>query len=148
MDSLGLSSFVKTTGGTGLHVLVPILSNLSFENLRSLCDVFGDFIDRALPGVLTREWQIKGRAGKLFFDCGQNARGKSIIAPYSPRALPAATVSMPLRWEELEYVEPTDFTIHTALARLRERGDPWESILSAKTDLMAAFQSPSASPST
>ena len=69
------------------------------------------------------EWAVRRRTGKIFFDYNQNSRGKSLAAPYSPRRHPAATVSMPISWDELETVYPTDFTLHTVPDRLDAQGD-------------------------
>ena len=86
---------------------------------------------------MTLEWDTTKRRGKVFFDANQNARIKNLAAVYSPRAKPGAPVSMPLRWDELDEVYPTDFTILTAPARIAEVGDPWADILSHKHDLAA-----------
>ena len=75
--------------------------------------------------------------GKVYFDWAQNARGKTISAPYVPRAYPGAPVATPLSWNELESVYPTDFTLRTVPERLEHRGDPWAGILDAKEDLAA-----------
>ena len=82
------------------------------------------------------EWATGKRAGKIFFDYGQNVRGKTIASIYSPRPAAGAPVSMPLRWEELDRVYPTDFSILTAPTRLKENGDLWADILLKKTDLV------------
>ena len=77
---------------------------------------------------------MKRRTGKVFLDYNQNARGKTLASIYSPRVLPWAAVSMPLRWDELGRVYPADFTILTAPERLRSVGDLWAGILEAKQD--------------
>jgi len=87
------------------------------------------------------EWSIPKRAGKIFFDANQNARVKSLASAYSPRAKPGAPVSMPLRWDELDEVYPTDFTILTAPDRIAEVGDLWADILGAKHDIAALIDS-------
>ena len=87
------------------------------------------------------DWAVKNRAGKVFFDHNQNARGKTLASIYSPRPLPEAAISMPLRWDELGGVYPTDFTILTAPNRLAEVGDLWSGILEAKHDLTGLLDS-------
>jgi bifunctional non-homologous end joining protein LigD len=88
---------------------------------------------------VTVEWAVEKRRGKIFFDYNQNSRGKSLAVPYSPRRHAAGTVSTPLRWEELESVYPTDFTLRTVPDRLDREGDPWAGILESKQDLGAAL---------
>ena len=79
---------------------------------------------------------MQKRTGKIFFDHNQNVRGKTLASIYSPRPQPAAAVSMPLRWDELEDIYPTDFTILTAMDRLREAGgDLWKDVLGQKHDI-------------
>jgi DNA primase len=86
---------------------------------------------------VTIDWSVQRRRGKIFFDYNQNTRGKSLAVPYSPRRHPGATVSTPVRWEELETIYPTDFTLRTVPDRLEAVGDPWHGILEAKQDLGA-----------
>ncbi|MFN8584539.1 MAG: non-homologous end-joining DNA ligase [Dehalococcoidia bacterium] len=137
LDSASLSSFVKTSGATGLHVYVPVVRNIDYATIRSIAETFASFLIRAHPSAVTMEWAVPKREGKVFLDVNQNARFKNLAAAYSPRAKPGAPVSMPLRWDELEAVYPTDFTILTAPDRLRRVGDLWANILEAKHDLSA-----------
>ena len=141
LDAASLSSFVKTSGATGLHVYVPVLRNLDYAQVRSVAETFGGFLVRARPSEVTMEWSVEKRTGKVFFDANQNGRIKNIAAVYSPRAHPGAPVSMPLRWDELGDVYPTDFTILTAPARIEAVGDLWAGILDARHDLAAALAS-------
>lgn len=135
LDGLGLASFVKTTGRTGLHVYVPIARTLDFHATHTVSETLARHLEQQHPDLVTTEWTVSKRTGKVFADYNQNVRGKTLASVYSPRVLPWAAVSMPLRWEEVGQVFPTDFTITTAAARLRETGDLWSGILSAKRDL-------------
>ena len=135
LDSLSLSSFVKTTGKTGLHIFVPILRQLDYGAVRAACETIGRFLLQAHPREVTMEWTLEKRPGKVFFDHNQNVRGKTLASIYSPRAMPEAAVSMPLRWDELGDVYPTDFTILTAPERLAQVGDLWAGMLDAKHDI-------------
>jgi bifunctional non-homologous end joining protein LigD len=90
---------------------------------------------RAHPREVTVEWAVERRRGKIFFDYNQNSRGKSLAVPFSPRRHPAGTVSMPIAWDELERVYPTDFTLHTAPDRLDAEGDPWAGMLEQRQDI-------------
>ena len=137
LDAASLSSFVKTSGATGLHILVPVLRQFDYAAVRSVAETFGGFLQRAHPRDVTLEWAVEKRGGKIFLDVNQNARIKNLAAAFSPRPKPGAPVSMPLRWDELDEVYPTDFTILSAPARVAEAGDPWADILSHKHDLAA-----------
>jgi bifunctional non-homologous end joining protein LigD len=135
LDSLSLSSFIKTSGKTGLHIYVPILRNLDYSAVRAACETIGHFVLQKHPRDVTMEWTVDKRTGKVFFDHNQNVRGKTLASIYSPRPSPEAAVSMPLRWDELEDIYPPDFTILNATKRLAETGDLWSGILDAKHDL-------------
>ena len=87
------------------------------------------------PREVTAEWNVDRRRGKVFADYNQNVRGKTLASIYSPRVLPWAAVSMPIRWDEVGKIFPTDFTLLTAPDRLRKVGDLWAGILDAKHDL-------------
>ena len=87
------------------------------------------------PDDITMEWAVRKRKGKVFFDHNQNSRGKTLASAYSPRPSPEASVSVPLSWEELDKVYPTDFTILNVPERLAKAGDPWKGILTTKQDL-------------
>ncbi len=139
LDQLRLSSFVKTSGKTGLHVFVPILRHYDYDMVRGMSEQICRYVLNLHPRELTMEWAVIRRRGKVFLDHNQNTRGKTLASVYSPRALPGAPVSMPLRWDELDRVFPSDFTIANALERIEQVGDLWENILDAKTDLAMAW---------
>ncbi len=81
------------------------------------------------------EWAVEKRTGKVFIDYSQNVRGKTLASIYSPRPTPEATVSTPLRWEEVGKIYPTDFSILSLPDRLKKTGDLWAGILTSKKDL-------------
>jgi len=137
LDGLSLSSFVKTTGKTGLHIYVPILRQLDYDTVRAASETIGRFLVRAHPRDITMEWATVKRKGKIFFDHGQNTKGKTLASIYSPRPLPWAGVSMPVRWEELRDIYPSEFNILNAPDRVVETGDLWASILEQKHDVSA-----------
>jgi bifunctional non-homologous end joining protein LigD len=135
LDDLGLASFVKTTGRTGLHIYVPIERSLDHHATHSISETLARFLAQQHPAQVTTEWAVDKRKGKVFADYNQNVRGKTLASIYSPRVLPWAAVSMPLRWDEVGKVFPTDFTILTAPDRVRQVGDLWSDILTKKHDL-------------
>ena len=134
-DRLKLPNFIKTTGRTGLHLFLPIERRLDYDAVREAAGRIGQFLERRHPDRVTTAWSVKDRTGRVFFDANMNTRGKSLAAAFSPRRHPAATVSMPLRWDELDAVYPTDFTIWNAVEHVRAGGDPWASILEQKVNL-------------
>lgn len=135
LDSLGLESFIKTSGATGLHIYVPVLRQLDYSVIRAAANTICSALLAQRPDDVTMEWDTRKRTGKVFLDANQNARHKNLACAYSPRAKPGAPVSMPLRWDEVGRVRASDFTLETAPALVAERGDAWAHILSAKQDL-------------
>ena len=135
LEGLGLSTFIKTSGRTGLHLYLPIVRDLDFDAARAVAETIARHVQRERPKDVTVEWAVRRRTGKIFFDYNQNSRGKSLAVPYSPRRHPAATVSMPLGWDEIETVYPTDFTLHTVPDRLEQDGDAWAGMLEARQDI-------------
>lgn len=134
LQAMGLAALVKTSGKTGLHVFVPIERSLDFAAVREVCALVGGHLLRRHPGLVTLEWGIDKRTGRIFLDCNMNVRGKTLCAAWSPRGLPGAPVSMPLTWAALERAQPSDFT----LGRLAEHwpaADPWREALSRKQGL-------------
>lgn len=132
---LGMKSFVKTTGKTGLHVFVPIIRDLDTPACREICMKLCHVILAQHPREVTTEWSVNKRTGKIFLDYNMNAMGKTLGAAYSPRALPNQSLSMPLTWEELESAYPEDFTMRNVFTWLDKRGDAWKDILEHKVDV-------------
>ena len=141
LDQLSLSSFLKTSGKTGLHIYVPILRQYDYGVTRRTCELVGRFLLQQLPRDVTMEWTVSKRGGKIFLDHNQNVMGKNMASIYSLRPLAGAPVSTPLRWDELGSIYPTDFDIETVPERVAKVGDLWEDILSAKHDLRRLLDS-------
>jgi len=135
LDHMSIKSFIKTSGRTGLHIYIPIVRNVDYKTVREMCEIVGRQLLKEHSDKITMEYAVNKRDGKIFLDYAMNARGKSLASIYSPRVAAHASVSTPLTWQELRKVYPTDFTIHTLPARLKERGDIWRDILSHKNDL-------------
>ncbi len=129
LDTVGLQAFVKTSGKTGLHLYVPLQRIYGYDAVRAMAQTLGQTLLGAFPKQVTLEWSVVKRKGKVFFDHNQNARGKTLAAPYSPRPNAFASVSCPVEWEELESVYPPDFDLRSVPERLQNQGDPWEAIL-------------------
>ena len=140
LEQLRLSSFVKTTGKTGLHIYVPVLRQYTYDEIRAASAAVGQFMVQQHPDDLTMEWKTVNRTGMIFFDHNQNTRGKTLAAEYSLRPSSQAAVSAPVTWEELKHVYPTDFDIDTGPARFARVGDLWADILGSKQDLKALIE--------
>ncbi len=135
LDNLGLNAFLKTSGKTGLHIYIPVIRNVDNDDIRQLAGTIAMHVTKMRPNDVTIEWAVKKRTGKVFFDFNMNARHKTLAAPYSVRATNMANVSLPITWDELEDIYPTDFNIRNVPERLAQVGDLWENILNEKTDL-------------
>jgi bifunctional non-homologous end joining protein LigD len=140
VDDIGLGGFPKTSGQTGLHVLVP-LGGASYDTARFLADVLGRLLVQRHPKIATMERVRAKRGPKVYVDTGQTGPTRTIVAPYAVRAAPLATVSAPLTWDEVEPgLDPKRFTIRTMAARAAEIGDPMAGLLEAKVDVVAAVK--------
>ncbi len=124
LDELGATGWPKTSGGHGLHVYVRIEPRWGFGDVRRAALAFAREVERRAPDDVTTTWWRKDRdPAKLFVDYNQNARDHTIASAYSVRGVPEATVSTPIRWDEVDDVEPLDCTIATVPARFAELGD-------------------------
>jgi bifunctional non-homologous end joining protein LigD len=139
LDSLSLEGFAKTSGQSGLHVLVPLGPGVPFASAKMLCELLGRLIEIKFSDVATMERRVSERGGRVYIDTGQTGRLRSIVAPYSARAYAGGTVSTPLYWEEVHLaLDPRQHTMFTLPERLAERGDPMRRMLEAKPDIAAA----------
>jgi bifunctional non-homologous end joining protein LigD len=128
LKHLKLTSFVKTTGGKGLHIVAPIAPERSWDELKEFCHGIANVITVADPAHFAATMSKAARPGKIYLDYLRNERGATAVAPYSTRARAGAPVSMPLSWTELRRVKSgSAFTVENALAHLKKRKrDPWE----------------------
>ena len=136
-ESIGLPSYVKTTGKTGLHILLPLARQCTYAQSRTLGELLARVMLRELHGIATITRHVTKRGDKVYLDYLQNRTGQTIVAPFSVRPLPGATVSMPLRWDEVNAsLDPKVFTIKTALERMERLGvDPVIAVIDDKPDL-------------
>jgi bifunctional non-homologous end joining protein LigD len=140
MDDLGLASYPKTSGATGMHILAPIRPELAFPEVRRFAKALAEEVERRIgdQDVATTTWRVADRRG-VFVDFGQNARDRTIASAYSVRPTPDARVSAPLRWEEVEGVDPAAFTIETMRARVHAVGDPMRGMWRRAVSLRPRF---------
>lgn len=132
-----LTAFVKTTGGKGLHVVVPIEPEYDWDEVKNFTHVFAEFMERINPNQYTSTMSKAKRGGRIFVDFLRNQRGATAISPYSTRARPHAPVAVPIHWDELgKDKRDSEFTIKTLPQRLEKlKGDPWEDYWSIKQSL-------------
>jgi bifunctional non-homologous end joining protein LigD len=123
----GLAGAVKTSGSKGVHVMVPIDESAGSEDVAAATRALAVRAERLDPDLATTAFVREDRAGKVFLD-STRAGGATVAAAYSPRIRPGAPVSFPVAWEELDEVQPRDFTVHTA-PRLIAGHEPWLSRL-------------------
>ena len=121
---------MKTTGGKGLHVVVPLRRGLSWDEHKDIAHAIVEEMAAASPALYTTNMAKAQRKNRIFLDYLRNGRSATFIAPYSPRARPGAPVALPIEWEELaQGVDPTAFTLARvpAIVAARRR-DPWDGI--------------------
>jgi DNA ligase D len=124
LDELGATGWPKTSGGKGIHIYVRIPPTHSFGDVRRAALAFAREVERRAPNDVTTTWWRKDRdPSAVFVDYNQNARDHTIAAAYSVRGVPEARVSTPIRWDEIDTVEPSQWTIETVPARFAELGD-------------------------
>ena len=143
ITELGLESFAKTSGSRGIHVYVPIKPKYSYDQVFELAKHIATRVADENPGIATVERAKKKRnKQQIYVDYMQNAYGKSVVAPYSVRPKPGATVSMPLEWREVEKrsIAIEEFTIKTALTRIKKKGDIFKAVLKKGQSLDAALK--------
>ena len=141
LDELKLESFLKTTGGKGLHVVVPVEPKLGWDEVKEFTRRIALFLQKAEPGLFLANMSKVKRAGKIFVDYLRNGETASAVAAYSPRARPEGGVSTPLAWDELDAKDVrgrhTVKTVPRRLARLRD--DPWKGYFSTRQSITAAM---------
>ncbi|HZW24046.1 MAG TPA: DNA ligase D [Gallionella sp.] len=139
LQALGLTAFPRTTGGKGLHLVVPLHPQADWESVKSFARAVSELHARDEPQLLTTHMGLAKRHGRIFIDYLRNTRGSTAIASYSPRARPSAPVAVPLRWDELG-VHSDHYTVETLQRRLGAlRADPWEGFFEAAVPLGAAM---------
>ena len=141
-DDLELPCFIKTSGSTGLHVLLPLGRQCTYEQARTLGGLLARVMAAELPDIATITRQVEKRGAKVYLDYVQNGHGRLLVAPFSARPLPGAPVSMPLQWSEVTpKLDIKKFTLKTAPARLqRLEEDPLRPVLELKPDLVATLE--------
>lgn len=138
LEEINLKSFVKTTGGKGLHVVAPIKPKHNWDEIKQFCHVVAQYMVMQNPKEYVAQMTKAKRTGKIYIDYLRNQRGATSIAPYSTRAREGAPVATPISWDELtSNREDTNFTIQTLPERLANlKKDPWKEFFKVKQDLI------------
>jgi bifunctional non-homologous end joining protein LigD len=140
LGELGLAGFPKTSGQSGLHVMIPLGPGIPFAAAKAMVELIGRLLQLRHPEISTMERRISGRGGRVYIDTGQTGRSRTIVAPYSVRAHPGATVSTPLLWEEVHLaLKPEELTMFTVPLRISQRGDAMAGVLHATPDVGGAI---------
>jgi len=126
LDELGLTTFVKTTGSRGYHVVVPLRPEDDFDAVRSFARDVAGLIQSREPDLFTVEQRKEKRGNRVYVDVMRNAYGQTAVPPYALRAREGARVSTPIEWDELARVAPDKYTITSVKRRLAQRPDPWQ----------------------
>ena len=136
LEELGLTGFVKTSGGRGVHVFVPIEPRWDFIDVRHAVIAFARELERRHPGELTTSWWKEERGQRVFVDFNQAARDRTMASAYSVRANPQGAVSMPLHWDALMRARPEDYTMPAVMASVADgHPDPWAEIDTRSGDI-------------
>jgi bifunctional non-homologous end joining protein LigD len=141
LAGLGLNAFVKTTGGKGLHIVVPIVRKYRWDEIKPFCKSLAESMTREEPERYLATMSKAKRKGKIFIDYLRNGRGATAVAAYSTRAKSGAPVSAPVSWEEVAAgIRPDQFNVRNLAERLsRLRKDPWENYESSRRSITAAM---------
>ena len=127
LDEYKLESFLKTSGGKGYHIIVPLRDKITWKNARTISKNIAKLMEAKWPDKYTSNMKKEKRKGKIFIDWVRNTKGATSVAPYSLRIRKKLTVSMPISWKELDKIKPDEITIEEAIKRLK-RKDPWENL--------------------
>ena len=141
LDEIGLVSFLKTSGGKGLHIVVPLTPRDDWDTVKGFSQAVVQHLARVLPTRFVAKSGARNRVGKIFVDYLRNGRGATTVAAFSARARPGLGVSIPCAWDELHDLQSADqWTIANADERLESNEDPWASYAKTRQTLTAAMK--------
>ncbi|MEZ2334668.1 non-homologous end-joining DNA ligase [Mucilaginibacter sp. RCC_168] len=141
LDAIGVKAYPKTSGSTGMHIYIPMGAKYSYDQSQMFAKIVVTLVQKQIPEYTTLERMVKNRQGKMYLDFLQNRPDATIAGVYSLRPKPGATVSMPLDWDEVKPgLTMRHFTIHNAIARLKETGDLFKGVLGEGIDLVKTIQ--------
>ena len=136
LDEIGVPSYPKTSGSTGMHIYIPLAAKYTYQQSQLFAHIIVKLVHQQLSDFTSLERSIAARKGKMYLDFLQNRPGATIAGPYSLRPKPGAPVSMPLTWDEVKPgLTIQHFNINNAIDRLKETGDLFKGVLGAGIDL-------------
>lgn len=141
LEQIGLRSYLKTSGRNGLHIFIPIIRELNFDQVRTLAETIARHLERQYPELISTSAVAARKSFKVFLDYQANTRGKTIATAYTPRLTSKTTISTPIEWSELGSVYPDQLTLHNIQKRISNLGDIWKDILNSAEDLSLRFDS-------
>lgn len=134
LDALSLKSFLKTSGGKGYHIVVPIKPSASWRKIREFTKNIAIVMERKWPDKYVSNVRKINRKNKIFVDWIRNIKGATSVAPYSLRAKENASVSMPITWKELDLITPNEITMDEAIKRIQKK-DPWSDFFEVEQEI-------------
>lgn len=138
---IGIETFCKTSGATGLHVYIPLKKRYTYDEIKLFGELLATVVQQQLPEITSVERTVAKRKDKIYIDFLQNRKGQTIASAYSVRPKTGATVATPLEWPEVnEDLDPKDYTIFTMHDRLQEKGDLWKGVLGKGADIGKALK--------
>ena len=136
LESMGITSYPKTSGSTGIHIYIPMDAKYTYEQSKEFARIIATLVQREIPQYTSIDRIVKARKGKMYIDFLQNRAQATVAAPYSVRPKPGATVSMPLHWDEVKKgLKMSNFTIYNALERIKSAGDIFKPVLGKGVNL-------------
>ncbi|HEY4935398.1 MAG TPA: DNA primase small subunit domain-containing protein, partial [Puia sp.] len=137
LGNMGIKSYPKTSGSTGIHIYIPLGAAYTYDQSKKFSRLVATLVNKEIPAFTSIERSVKDRKGKMYIDFLQNRPQATIAAPYSLRPKPGATVSMPLYWEEIKKgLQIQDFNIHNAMERIKSVGDIFKPVLGKGINLL------------
>ena len=130
---------LKTSGAKGVHLYIPVRRRHHYGVVRDSAARLGELIVQREPELATMEFKRASRGHRVFVDVGRNRPGAHIVAPYSPRARPGATISFPIEWKQLQSAQPADFTLTNVPGLLDAEGDRWRELMPEPQSLPASL---------
>jgi len=141
LDAIGVPSYPKTSGSTGMHIYIPLGAKYSYDQSQLFAKIIVSIVHQQIPEYTSLERMIRNRGGKMYLDFLQNRPDATIAGAYSLRPKPGATVSMPVSWDEVRPgLTMRHFTIHNSIGRLKDTGDLFAGVLGEGIDLMKTIQ--------
>lgn len=135
-EECGVHCYCKTSGGRGLHIYIPLQGQYEYSVVKECATLLAKTLHQKLPKYTSLERSPLKRKKRIYIDMLQNQKMQTIVAPYSVRGYPGATVATPLDWKEVKYgLNSKEFTLHTVLKRVQKKGDLFRGLLKKKTNL-------------